>query len=151
MKWLLIYVLFNPKPKVSCLHLIDAPEEVGDVAAVRAEELQGMRMVVLHALRDVDDVRVALLPEHVVLREVPVDQFACRGSTHAPQWLPSQMGSPNLMDRLINDPMHTKVNCHNFPVAFSNCLKWCCCCCCFCCCKYCHCFHCCFAVTFFYI
>mmetsp|Transcript_100536 Transcript_100536/g.173635 ORF Transcript_100536/g.173635 Transcript_100536/m.173635 type:complete len:249 (-) Transcript_100536:381-1127(-) len=52
------------------------PEEVGDVAAILSQEIHGLGVVMLHTLRDVDDVQVSLQPQDIVLREIPVHQSA---------------------------------------------------------------------------
>lgn len=51
-------------------------EEVVDVGDVPPQEVQRVRVVVLHRLRDVDHEDLPLVVEHVVLAEVGVDQLA---------------------------------------------------------------------------
>mmetsp|Transcript_3671 Transcript_3671/g.11536 ORF Transcript_3671/g.11536 Transcript_3671/m.11536 type:complete len:397 (+) Transcript_3671:361-1551(+) len=51
-------------------------EEVVHVHAVPLQEVQRLRMVTLHRLRDVDDEELPVEVQHVVLRQVPMDQPA---------------------------------------------------------------------------
>ena len=51
-------------------------EERSDVGAVSEEELQSVGVGGLHGLRDIDEVELVLVPQHVVLTEVSVDQVA---------------------------------------------------------------------------
>lgn len=62
----------SPDPETPHAHLA---KEVLDVLDVAPEEVEGGGMIVLDALRDVDDVEVAFVVEDVVLREVGVDEF----------------------------------------------------------------------------
>mmetsp|Transcript_16397 Transcript_16397/g.26336 ORF Transcript_16397/g.26336 Transcript_16397/m.26336 type:complete len:454 (-) Transcript_16397:377-1738(-) len=53
-----------------------APEERRDISAIHPQQVQCVRVVVLHALRHIDDVQSALAPQNVVLRQIPVHQPA---------------------------------------------------------------------------
>ena len=62
-----------PKPQHRDVKL---SEELREIAQILPEELQSVRMVVLHGLTHVDDEGLALVVEHVVLGQVSVDQLA---------------------------------------------------------------------------
>lgn len=52
------------------------PEEIIDISDVSPKEIQGMRMIVFYRLRDINNIDLVLVVEHVVFTEICVDQFA---------------------------------------------------------------------------
>ena len=58
------------------IHQLGLAEEVVDIVAVPEEELQSLWVSRLHCLAHVDEVDVAIVPEHVVLAQVGMNEAA---------------------------------------------------------------------------
>lgn len=52
------------------------PEEIVDVGDVSPQEIQCVRMIVLHRLGHIDNMHLVLIVEHVVLTEICMDELA---------------------------------------------------------------------------